>query len=67
MQLKAEAFNALNHFNPGAPNTVLNLNFTAANPNFGRILPTQVISNGVTYGGAQVQARHMVLSVRFSF
>src|SRR5439155_20342332 len=67
LQLKAEAFNALNHFNPGAPNTVPNLNFTAANPNFGRILPTQVTSSGVIYGGAQVQARHMVLSVRFTF
>jgi hypothetical protein len=67
LTIKAEAFNALNHFNPGAPNTVLNLNFTSPNPNFGVILPSQVTSNGVVYGGAQVQARHMVLSVRFSF
>lgn len=70
LQFKAEAFNTLNHFNPGAPNTVLNINFASGqntNTNFGRILPTQVTTNGIIYGGAQVQARHMVLSARFTF
>ena len=70
LELKAEAFNALNHFNPGAPNTVLNINFKTGkntNTNFGRVLPTQVTTNGIVYGGAQVQARHMVLSARFTF
>jgi hypothetical protein len=70
LQIRAEAFNAFNHFNPGNPNTVLNINFANGqntNPNFGAILPTQVTTNGIIYGGAQVQARHMVLSARFTF
>jgi hypothetical protein len=73
LTLKAEAFNAFNHFNPGAPNTTLNINFNSgANTNntFGTIVPTQTIipgTTGVVYGGAQVQARHMVLSARFTF
>jgi hypothetical protein len=70
LQIKAEAFNAFNHFSPGAPNTLLNLNFaTGANTNnlFGVIAPTQSTVSGVVFGGAQVQARHMVLSARFSF
>jgi hypothetical protein len=70
LQIRAEAFNTFNHFNPGAPNTVLNVNFANGqntNPNFGVILPTQVTTNGVIYGGAQVQARHMVLSARYTF
>jgi hypothetical protein len=60
----------LNHFNPGAPNTTLALNFaTGVNTNsqFGAIAPTASTVNGVQFGGAQVQARHMVLSVRFRF
>jgi hypothetical protein len=72
LQFRAEAFNVLNHFNPGAPNTVLNIDFNTrqnTNPNFGKILPTQltVPGGGTIYGGAQVQARHMVLSARFTF
>lgn len=70
LQIKAEAFNVLNHFNPGAPNTTLALNFaTGANTNsqFGTISPSSSTVSGVQYGGAQVQARHMVLSARFRF
>jgi hypothetical protein len=75
LQIKAEAFNVFNHFNPGAPNTLLNLNFaTGANTNnlFGVIAPTQTSvttagTGAAVYGGAQVQARHMVLSARFTF
>lgn len=66
----AQAFNAFNHFNPGAPNNLLSLDFkTGANTNnaFGTIQPTQSTVSGVTFGGAQVQARHMVLYARFTF
>lgn len=58
LEFKAEAFNALNHFNPGNPNTSLTLNYaTGANTNgaFGTIT------------GAQIDARHMVVSARFQF
>jgi hypothetical protein len=70
LQIKAEAFNAFNHFSPGAPNTLLNINFASGvntNNLFGTIAPTQSTVNGVIFGGAQVQARHMVLSARFTF
>jgi hypothetical protein len=70
LEIKAEAFNAFNHFSPGAPNTLLNINFASgANTNnlFGTIAPTQSTVSGVVFGGAQVQARHMVLSARFTF
>jgi hypothetical protein len=70
LTLKAEAFNAFNHFNPGAPNTTMSINFangTNTNNTFGTIVPTQTTLNGIVYGGAQVQARHMVLSARFTF
>jgi len=58
LELRAETFNTCNHFNPSNPNTSLSLNFaTGANTNaaFGTIT------------GAQVDARHMVLSARFRF
>jgi hypothetical protein len=58
LELKAETFNTLNHFNPSNPNTSLTLNYnTGANTNaaFGTITT------------AQIDARHMILSVRFRF
>jgi hypothetical protein len=58
LELRAETFNTLNHFNPGNPNTSLTWNFlTGAQTNaaFG------------TIQSAQVQARHVVLSARFKF
>jgi hypothetical protein len=58
LELRFQAFNALNHFNPSNPNTTLNLNFaTGANTNaaFGTIT------------SAALPARHGVVSVRFSF
>ncbi len=58
LELKAEMFNVLNHFNPNNPNTGLTYNFnTGAQTNsaFGII------------GGAQVQSRRTVLSLRFQF
>jgi len=57
-EFRAEAFNALNHFNPANPNTSLTLNFTTGantNANFGWIT------------AAQGAARRMALSLRFRF
>lgn len=61
LELRAQAFNTLNHFNPGNPNTTLNINFANGqnmNPSFGMITSSS---------GAQLPARHMVLSARFKF
>jgi hypothetical protein len=58
LEFRFQAFNALNHFNPGNPNTTLNFNFaTGANTNsaFGTITT------------AALPARHGVVSVRFTF
>ena len=58
LQFKAEAFNALNHFNPANPNTSLTLNFASGantNANFGTIT------------GAVGQARRMALSAKLRF
>jgi hypothetical protein len=58
LEVRAESFNAFNHFNPGNPNTSLSLNYaTGANTNaaFG------------TISSAQVDARRFILSARFRF
>jgi hypothetical protein len=58
LELRFQAFNALNHFNPGNPNTSLTLNFaTGANTNaaFGTITT------------AAQPARRGVVSIRFTF
>ncbi len=58
LELRIETFNTLNHFNPGIPNTSLRYDYlTGAQTN---------ASFGVIQG-AQVQARHTVLSMRFLF
>lgn len=70
LTIGAQAFNAFNHFNPGAPNNLLALDFkTGANTNnaFGTIQPDQSSVSGVLFGGAQVEARHMVLWAKFNF
>jgi hypothetical protein len=73
LEFRAQTFNTLNHFNPGAPNTTLNINFkTGQNTNaiFGTIPATATgAQNGTGFqtGGAQVAARRMILSVRFTF
>jgi len=70
LTVKFEAFNALNHFNPGNPNTSLAINFaTGQNTNslFGTIPSTASTSNGTQTGGAALPARHGVISVRFTF
>lgn len=58
LEIRAESFNTLNHFNPNNPNTSLTYNFlTGAQTNaaFG------------TIGGAQVNSRRVILSMRIRF
>ena len=58
LEFRAEAYNVLNHFNPGNPNTSLTLNYTTGantNANFGSI------TAGIG------QARHMALAMKFRF
>jgi len=58
LEFRAEAYNVLNHFNPGNPNTSLNLNYANGantNANFGSIT------------SAVGQARHVSLAVKFRF
>jgi hypothetical protein len=58
MELRVETFNTFNHFNPSNPNAGLTYNFATGaqtNASFGVI------------GGAQVQARRTILSLRFKF
>lgn len=58
LEIRFQAFNALNHFNPGNPNTLLQLNFSNGvntNASFGSITT------------AALPARHGVLSARFTF
>jgi hypothetical protein len=46
-QIKAEAFNVFNHFNPGAPNTLMNINFASgANTNNARNFSRTISSRG---------------------
>lgn len=58
LEFRTETFNTLNHFNPSNPNLGLNYNFA-----------TGVQNNAVfgTIQGVQVQARRMILSLRFKF
>jgi hypothetical protein len=58
LELRAEAFNVLNRFNPGNPNTSLTYNFTTGaqtNASFGAI------------SGAQHVARRMAVSLKLRF
>ncbi len=58
LEFRAEAYNVLNHWNPGNPNTSLSLNYSNGantNANFGTIASTTG------------QARHMVLGVKLRF
>jgi hypothetical protein len=58
LEFRAESFNTFNHLNPNNPNSSLTYNFTTGaqtNASFG------------TISGAQVQARRVILSLRFRF
>jgi hypothetical protein len=66
LELRAEAFNALNHFNPSNPNTSLAINCNAVN---GACTPGGANTNAA-FGqitSAALPARHAVVSVRFRF
>jgi hypothetical protein len=70
LEVRFQAFNAFNHFNPGNPNTALTLPFGGgANTNaaFGTIPPTASTTAGTQTGGAMVNARRGVASIRFTF
>jgi len=69
-EIRAQAFNTFNHFNPANPNTTLNLNFNSgANSNtaFGTIPASVSNVGGIQIGGAQIGSRRMALSARFTF
>ena len=58
LEFRFDTFNTFNHLNPSNPNTTLTYNFvTGAQTN---------ASFGV-FSGAQVQARRVILSLRFKF
>jgi hypothetical protein len=74
LSFKFEAFNVLNHFNPGSPTTstgfaTLAINCNAVNGNC--TAPTSIKDyTSTTFGtitSAQVQARHASVTVRFRF
>jgi len=69
LSFKADAYNVLNHFNPGNPNTSLAINCNAVNGQC--TAPTGIRDyTSTTFGtitSAQVQARHMALTVRIAF
>jgi len=66
---KLEAFNVLNHFNPGNPNTSVAINCNPVNGYCKAPSGLQDYTNAVfgTITNAQVQARHAALTVRFRF
>jgi hypothetical protein len=63
LQFRVEAFNALNHFNPGNPNTSLTYTYNMANGGTG----TQTNANFGAITSAQNTARHLALSLRLRF
>ena len=66
LELRFQAFNALNHFNPGNPNTSLSLNCAPVN---GACTTGGANTNAAfgTITTAAFPARHGVVSIRFSF
>ena len=63
LQFRVEAFNALNHFNPGNPNTSLTYTYNAATGGTG----TQTNANFGAITSAQNTARRLALSLRLRF
>ena len=66
LSFKFEAYNLFNHFNPGNPNTTLNIN---CSPVGGYCSSGGANTNAAfgSIGGAQIQARHAALTARFRF
>jgi len=66
LELRFQAFNALNHFNPGNPSMNLSLNCNAVN---GACTAGGANTNAAfgTITAAALPARHGVISVRFTF
>ncbi len=58
LELRYESFNTLNHFNPNNPSSSLTYNFNSG---------AQTNSSFGVISGAQIQARHSVVSARFRF
>lgn len=69
LSFKLEAFNVLNHFNPGNPNTTVAINCNPVNGYCTAPGSLKDYTNSAfgTISGAQVQARHASLTVRFRF
>ena len=68
LSFKLEAFNLFNHFNPGNPNTTLNINCNAVNGSCST--PALKDYTNTTFGtitGTPVQARHASVTLRFRF
>ena len=66
LSFKFEAFNVLNHFNPGNPNTSLAINCSAS----GGYCTSGGANTNSAFGaitGAQIQARHAAVTLRFRF
>ncbi|HEY3841230.1 MAG TPA: hypothetical protein VGL72_31885, partial [Bryobacteraceae bacterium] len=64
LQFRVEAFNTLNHFNPGNPNTSLTYNYPGSG------LATAGAETNASFGqvtSAQNSARHVALSLRVRF
>ena len=68
LSFKFEAYNLFNHFNPGNPNTTLNINCNAVNGSCST--PALKDYTNTTFGtitGTPVQARHASVTLRFRF
>jgi hypothetical protein len=68
LSFKFEAFNVLNHFNPGNPNTSLSINCNAVNGSC--TAPALKDYTSTTFGtitSAAIQARHAAVTLRFRF
>jgi hypothetical protein len=68
LSFRFEAYNVFNHFNPGNPNTTLNINCNAVNGTC--TAPALKDYTSTTFGtitSAAVQARHAAATIRFRF
>ena len=68
LSFKFEAYNVFNHFNPGNPNTGLNINCNASNGSC--TAPALKDYTSTTFGtitSTPIQARHASATIRFRF